>query len=434
MGVRHEFSSPIEPLMQSTFESASVYRVIPAAITVALLSSTVQAGEVYLLGPVPYAYAWSVSDDGRVVAGQDNGGYWYWTREKWVVPIPDSVPPGNGVGGQPRITADGTTMTCSFENPDTGKVEASLYDITLGGHEFLGSFGYGCDAERSGAWGMSRNGEHVVGLGWIIGCDARGFSWDASTGELTNLGSVFFLQSSRANAVSDDGRTIAGWNDNYSGYRQGAAWIKNDAGVFVETALTGTGGTPLREASAVSGNGQWVYGISKSTLDNGAPWRWSQATGYQTIPGSSASGSLPAYIVDANFDGTKVLAFFGMLGGGGAALWTVGLGWQSIDDLAGGSGSIVPDGWSLSMPLGMSEDGLTIVGTAWGPGGSSPFVLDMHEGVCQTDLDQDGMVGASDLAIVLSSWDILGGSGDVNFDGVVNAEDLAAVLGTWGDC
>ncbi len=415
-------------------ERRSITTTLLAASLSCWLSSPVHAGEVFLLGAVPYAYAWSVSDDGRIVAGQDTASYWYWTRDEWVVPIFDSVPPGNGVGGQPRITADGSKMTCSFENPETGKVEASLYDLALGEHQFLGSFGYGCDAERSGAWGMSRDGQHVVGLGWIIGCDARGFSWDASTGEMANLGTVFFLQSSRANAVSDDGGTISGWNDNYSGYRQAAAWIKNAEGAFVETALTGTGGVPLRESTAVSGNGQWVYGIGKSTLDNGAPWRWSQATGYQAIPGSQSSSGSVGYVVDANTDGSRVLCFFGMLGGGGGALWTEGQGWKSIDDLAAESGSIVPDGWSLSMPLGMSEDGLTIVGTAWGPSGSSPFVLDMHEGVCQTDLDQDGTVGASDLAIVLSSWDILGGSGDVNFDGVVDAEDLAAVLGTWGDC
>lgn len=46
------------------------------------------------------------------------------------------------------------------------------------------------------------------------------------------------------------------------------------------------------------------------------------------------------------------------------------------------------------------------------------------------DLDGDGRVDASDLAIVLSGW---GGAGvaDLNGDGIVNAADLAEVLSRW---
>jgi len=47
------------------------------------------------------------------------------------------------------------------------------------------------------------------------------------------------------------------------------------------------------------------------------------------------------------------------------------------------------------------------------------------------DLDGDGSVNASDLAILLGNW---GGSGagDLNGDGSIDAADLAALLGAWG--
>jgi len=47
------------------------------------------------------------------------------------------------------------------------------------------------------------------------------------------------------------------------------------------------------------------------------------------------------------------------------------------------------------------------------------------------DLDGDGSVNASDLAILLGNW---GGPGvgDVNGDGSTDAADLAALLGAWG--
>ncbi len=50
------------------------------------------------------------------------------------------------------------------------------------------------------------------------------------------------------------------------------------------------------------------------------------------------------------------------------------------------------------------------------------------------DLDGDGQVNATDLALLLGAW---GGSGsalpaDLNLDGLVNANDLALLLGAWG--
>jgi hypothetical protein len=84
----------------------------------------------------------------------------------------------------------------------------------------------------------------------------------------------------------------------------------------------------------------------------------------------------------------------------------------------------------------MSEDGLTIVGTAFGPNGTSPFVLDLRAGggPCPADLNADATVGAQDLAILLSAWGSLGGSADLNGDGLVGAQDLAVLLSAWGAC
>ncbi len=52
---------------------------------------------------------------------------------------------------------------------------------------------------------------------------------------------------------------------------------------------------------------------------------------------------------------------------------------------------------------------------------------------CPADLNQDGSVGASDLAISLGSWG-QPGPADLDGDGIVNASDLAILLGGWGPC
>ncbi len=52
------------------------------------------------------------------------------------------------------------------------------------------------------------------------------------------------------------------------------------------------------------------------------------------------------------------------------------------------------------------------------------------------DLDRDGQVGASDLAILLGSWgpclDECDCPADLDGDGQVGASDLAILLGSWG--
>jgi hypothetical protein len=68
-------------------------------------------------------------------------------------------------------------------------------------------------------------------------------------------------------------------------------------------------------------------------------------------------------------------------------------------------------------------------------GASDLAILLGDWGACPTlppDLDSDGTVGASDLAILLGSWGNAGDPADFNNDGLVGAQDLANLLGEWG--
>jgi trimeric autotransporter adhesin len=47
------------------------------------------------------------------------------------------------------------------------------------------------------------------------------------------------------------------------------------------------------------------------------------------------------------------------------------------------------------------------------------------------DFNDDGVVDALDLAILLGAWDAIGGAQDLNGDCTVNASDLAILLGSW---
>jgi hypothetical protein len=282
---------------------------------------------------------------------------------------------------------------------------------------------------------MSSDKRYTCGLLQQAQCSAIGFVRDETTGIRQFLPSAYFYKPTRGNDVSDDGGVVVGWNDDYVGWRQGAVWVRNAQGVYVET-LMAAGTVKMSEAGAVSGNGQWVYGIGRAGYANSNVWRWSQATGVQPLGTSPVPGAV-GYGVAANYDGSRVLCFFGMLGSNGSYMWTQQDGFVSIATLAQQAGVTIPDGWSLSLVLGMSEDGKTIVGTAFGPPPlMSPFVLDLNtsQQPCPADLNGDRDVGAPDLAQLLGAWGTGGGAADLNGDGEVGAADIAAMLSAWGAC
>jgi len=53
---------------------------------------------------------------------------------------------------------------------------------------------------------------------------------------------------------------------------------------------------------------------------------------------------------------------------------------------------------------------------------------------CQGDIDGDGQVGSSDLALLLGNWGLMTPSADFDQSGTVGSADLALLLGLWGPC
>jgi len=407
--------------------------VLTTAISGTLLAvaSSSNAGEVFFLGPVPYAYVNDISADGRIAVGYDQANVWFWTRENWVVLVDGALAPGNGVGGHPNITADGFEMTCSTLQGKPLKSEATIYDIkNLVFAESMGNVGPNCDIERSGPWGMSRDGRYVCGLNWNSCSEARGFVRDRATGEERRMQSSYFYKPTRANAISDDGAVIAGWADDYVGWRQGSVWIRDAAGEYVQTLISrGVATAKVSEASSVSGNGQWVFGRGRTNFDGGAAWRWSVATGYQAmIPAPAGLGA----VTDSNVDGSMAL----VLAGGGTYLWFADRGYVSLSQWAAEHGFKLPSNWSYS-GFTMSDDGLFIGGAAMRDDGTpSPFVLDLTPSApaCPADFNNDGEVGAADLSSLLAAWDSLNPDVDLDGDKIIGAADLSLLLAAWGVC
>ncbi len=54
--------------------------------------------------------------------------------------------------------------------------------------------------------------------------------------------------------------------------------------------------------------------------------------------------------------------------------------------------------------------------------------------LCPADLDDDGMVGVSDLTEIIAAWGNKGGPEDLDGSGFVDIGDLLVVLTAWGPC
>lgn len=77
-------------------------------------------------------------------------------------------------------------------------------------------------------------------------------------------------------------------------------------------------------------------------------------------------------------------------------------------------------------------DLVTTPGDAWEVEVTGTSVIATFTGAGSTDLDGDGVVGASDLAQLIGDWGQSGSAADFDGDGVVGASDLAQLIGDWG--
>ena len=99
-------------------------------------------------------------------------------------------------------------------------------------HELAGSRyrrgGIPCDFFLSGAYGVNQDGSLAVGLLYLATlCRANAGTWDLTNGDVTVLPAEFGETAyTRANAVNADGSVIVGWQDQPTGERTAAKWVK----------------------------------------------------------------------------------------------------------------------------------------------------------------------------------------------------------------
>lgn len=325
-------------------------RSLTMALAVTLISTaSVASANFWLLGTNNNVTGFS-ADGSRGIGSVGTTSYWRWTPGGGQESIGGTASAGNA-----RLSNDGTTAVGTAINPGNNLAEISRYDWASNGWTTLGSLGSSSGTSASTGWGISGDGSTLVGLGWISAGTAHAIYH--RNGTLTSLGSTVTGRSSRANGANLDGTTIVGWQDGSTGFRQGAVWVNG-----TQTLIFDTANNPMGEASDVSADGQWVTGSGVSS-NNFEAWRWSQATGYQSLGAPLVAGDRMAGVAISD-DGNTIVGFsrpFGPATQGRGFLWRNGIGLVNLTTYAQSLG-INTLGENLSLPLAMSADGNTIGG------------------------------------------------------------------------
>lgn len=312
----------------------------------------------------PYAtsgYAEGVSDTGVVSgSGPGVGGFFIWTANDGVVAIGGN-PPGDGIGGQGRISNDGARVGGNSINPDTGLSELSLYEVAAGTWTPMGGIGGSSGAETSSGWSISGDGHSLVGLGWVDGGTAHAVQWVEGLG-LSDLGSTVVGQSTRASGVDLDGTVVCGWQDGNG--RQGAVWVDG-----VQELIWVEAGVAAQEAFAASDDGVYVTGIGYGDFFSpGNAYRYNTVTDvYEALPNLAVGGEQNMAGAGITAHGSTIVGGTWPMGPamwGKAIVWREGVGTVSLADYLDEMGVAYPNGYNFNFASDISSDGRWIVG--WG--------------------------------------------------------------------
>jgi uncharacterized membrane protein len=222
--------------------------------------------------------------------------------------------------------------------------------------------------DASNAYDVSDDGT-AVGLSFFhdFSGEAIAFVWTEAEGMVAlpvNRPDTY----SRANVISSDGHTIAGWNDQEDGFRTAVIWEDR-----VPVDVVDHDGLAVGEADGISVDGRYVVGSSYTDIDgiSGAWIRDGNTGAVVMVP-------VMTFAFGVTRDGGTVVGNTGFFDDPprAAVIWRKNIGSMMLVDFLAEQNITLPDGWDLSGGLtGISADGYTLVGWGSGPNGQSSYVI-----------------------------------------------------------
>ncbi|HEU5047542.1 MAG TPA: hypothetical protein VFT64_06840 [Rickettsiales bacterium] len=243
------------------------------------------------------------------------------------------------------------------------------------------------------AYGISGDGNTIVGYSYTAGAHEHAFYWTQPTG-IIDLGTLGGLNSV-AEAVSGDGSVIIGRAETAGISTFAFRWTQATGMVSL-----GTLGGDHSYAHGVSEDGSVVVGEADLPSNSGRDaFRWTQGTGMVDL-GTLGGATSVASGVSAN---GNIIAGTSLISGNGASnafRWTQSTGMVSLGTL-GGAGSFAS---------GISADGSTIVGTSYVSGNSVGHAFRWTQSTGMEDIGSLNMQSSSANAVSANGTVIVGHS------------------------
>lgn len=209
-----------------------------------------------------------------------------------------------------------------------------VYDVLYNAWMPMKTFGEVTDRNAGSSWGISDDAAYVCGIAKKLNPLTKNYNGGAAVWtpealiSLDNMFSDDKLSQSRANAVSDDGSVVVGFQDKMGPW-MACIWKRNAEGVYEQRLLFKDLDTKLEDvdftsfddiianclgnALAVSPSGYWVGGTGGSWYCTPNAWIWNEDEGMKELPVTGATVAVT--------DDGKMAAGRGD-GGFGAWLWT----------------------------------------------------------------------------------------------------------------
>ena len=409
-------------------------QIIPV-ITIALIASATSAQEVQF-ETFPGIFMLDMSTDGSIIVG-NNAAFEAvrWTRETGIVLLGRDTTSFGAGAGTPDISDDGTRVSATISTDDGLHITQGIWIEGQGWTELMPPPPVGgglLDNAYGSAWGISGNGEHVVGLYWRPNNPGDGsahasFSQFIEDGvEVIDLGST--VKSSRANHVNYDGTVVVGWDELATG-----AWIPTvwDNGIL--TRLDTSEG--FAEANYVTPDGNLIGGDTYNDtlrINEATIWTRTGNTWTQNVLGSLLGTAPPfglATVEGLTPDGSIAVGYNRRTNPLTATgfIWTAEDGMEDIVDWLTDRGVVLPQDFRIFDLASISADGKIMIGSGVNTINGLPIGFIITK-TCQADITGDGNLNFFDVSAFLSAFAANDPVADFTDDGSWNFFDVSAFL------
>lgn len=401
-----------------------------AVISTAASAQDVQFELLYDIYPL------DMSADGSVIVGNDASfDALRWTQATGNVPLGRGTSSLDIGAGSPDISDDGTRISATITTDDGLHATQGVWTEGIGWEALMPpppADGGLLDNAYGSAWGLSGDGNHVVGLYWRPGNAATGLahaSFSEMDGSITDLGSS--MKDSRANHANYDGSVVVGWDTAHTfGYWSPTVWedgvlthLNTNEGWAMATHVTPDGNI----IGGYTYNETWLRGEATVWHRNGNNW---DETILGVVPGTVNTAAVRSMTPDGSiivgyneYNNAAVSGF----------IWTAESGMEDIVDWLTDRGVVIPSFLYILDVTAISADGTIIAGIGVNNANGAPigFRIDTAP-PCPADINEDGSLDFFDVSAFLALYSAQDLRADFTGDGFFDFFDVSAFLTAFG--